>query len=121
MAGGRVARNRSAEHVRQTADERRPEAEAPGAEEEVGEQSAQKEVDDEFPRHRDIGREHPPQQEGRIENVAVHRSDVRQATFDERIPLRKPVAGLQRLRGEVTKRVASEVLIAPRVDEEHPT
>src|SRR5262249_14205528 len=43
--------------------------------------------------------------------------DIRKASLDERIPLRKSVAAAQALRGEVAERVAGLVLVAARIEQ----
>ena len=120
VAGRHVRRDRTAHHVGESAEQRRIESESPRAQEVVREQPGQKDVHHEADRHRDVGRHDHAQQEGRVENVAVHRGDVRQATVDVRVPERERARGAQRVRGELAERVAGEVLIAVDVDQELP-
>src|SRR5207253_3793521 len=111
-------RDLAAHHVRESADECVIETVPYAAKKHVGEKSSQKNVDDEAPRHCDVGGHDHPQQESRVENVAVHRGDVRHAAKEVRIPEREMPGCPQCCRSELTKSVASDVLIAVRIDEE---
>ena len=108
----------SAHHVGDAAHERAEEPVADCAQEAKREQSGEEDVDDESPGHRRVRGHDHPQQERWIENVAVHRRDVREPAEEIRIPEWKMSCGLQRRCRELPERVASDVLIAMRIDEE---
>jgi hypothetical protein len=72
------------------ADQRPVESHAPSAQEEIREASREEEMDDERPGQRDVGGKKRAKQERRIEDVAVHRGDVRQTAEEIRIPLWNP-------------------------------
>ena len=73
-------------------------------------------MDDEAPRHRDVGGEDHPQQERRIEDVAMHGGDVWHPPEQVGIPQREPIALAQGDGRELAERVAGDVLVAVRPD-----
>ena len=75
-------------------------------------------MDDESPRHGDVGGEDHPQQERRIENVAVHGGDVRHPAEQVRIPQREAGSLAQRGRRKLAERESGDVLVAPWIYEE---
>jgi len=77
-------------------------------------------MDDEAPRHCHIGGEDHPQQERRVENVAVHGGDVRHPAEQVGIPQRESGSPAQRRRAELAKREPRDVLVAAWIDEELP-
>src|SRR5438552_16645293 len=74
-------------------------------------------MDDEGPRHRRIGGHHHSQQKRGIEDVAVHRRYIWKSAEEVWIPLRESLPRSQRVRGELAKCVAGDVLVAARIHE----
>ena len=81
-----VGSDLSAHHVGDATDERSEKAVAEDAKKTEGEESGEENVDDEAPRHCQVGRQNHPKKERRIEDVAVHRRDVRHPAKQVRIP-----------------------------------
>src|SRR3954467_11429768 len=84
----------------------------------VSEEAGEKDVDDESPGHRDVGRHDHPQQERRIKNVAVHGGDVRHPAEQIGIPEREMTSCAQSACAELAKGVTGDVLVAMGIDEE---
>ena len=118
MSRQRQARDRPRHHVRQSADHRRNERQSPRAQEQVGEQPGQEDVNGKLPRDRFGRADHHPQQERRIEHIAVHRGDIGHAALQKRIPLREPFSVAEPYLGEVSKAVSVRVLIAARIEQD---
>ena len=72
----------------------------------------------EGPGHRHVGGKKHAEQKSGIEDVAVHRGDVRHAAKQVRIPERKSVTGLDGCGGELAEGIPGVKLIAMRIDEE---
>src|SRR5204863_1784797 len=118
VTGRDVGGDRAAHQVRNATGKARQEAKSPRAKKEVGEQTGEEDMDHERPRHRDVGRQSHAKHERRIEDVAVHRGDVRHAAKQVRIPERKSVTGLEGCGGELAEGIPGVKLIAMRIDEE---
>jgi hypothetical protein len=91
------------------------------AKKQIREATGEKDVDQQPPRHRDVGGQDHAQQEGGIENVAMHGSDVRHSPHQIGIPQRESVPSLERRGSELAKGIASVELIAAGVDQEAAT
>ncbi len=105
-------------HIRHRTDHGRRAAQAEAAQEGQRRDAREHQVQHHPPGHREIRRQQHSQQLRRIEDVAVHRGDVRHSAHQVRIPLRDAGARTQRSRGELAKRIARDVLVAVRIDEE---
>ena len=104
-----VRRDRPGHEIRKSADQRRREPEPDTTQEQVCQPSGEKQVDDEQPRHRHVrAHEKAEQHARRVENVAVHRADVRHPPEQIRVPLREVPRPRQHLVSEVADRVATE-------------
>ena len=112
-----IGRDRSAQQVGHPAGERGRESDSPHTEKAICEQTGQERVNDETPRHPDIGPDQHAQELGGIENVAVHRRNVREAAVQERIPVRDSLSRAEHLHGEVAEREARDELVTVRIDE----
>ena len=103
-----------ADHVRHAGDERAVEAEADGpAQKQEGEATGEEHVQDEPPRHCRVGRQEHPEEHGRrVEQVAGHGADVRDAAHQVRVPERRLPLRADRVFGELAERIPGEVLVA---------
>ena len=72
-------------------------------------------MDDEQPGQRHVGaQEHAEEQAWRVEDVPVHRADVRHPAEQVRVPLGEMASQRQHHVPKISDRVAADVLIAPR-------
>ena len=111
-------RDGAAKLVGEAADARRRESESTRAEPEIREPPGEDDVEDERPGHREVRPEQESQEEsGRVEDVAIERADERHAAEQVRIPERE-VAAPHHGGPELPHRVAADVLVAVRGDEE---
>jgi len=110
----------AAHQVGGPAGERRAPVHPEGAEEEEHEHPGEHEVDHEPQRHAGVGREQHPEQEGRIEGVAVAGvGQERHPAEGVRAPLEDPAGGVEVLGGEGATGEAG-ARVAHGVDEELP-
>ena len=117
----RVGRDGPAEQIRDAAHDCAVEPHTSRPQESNGEDTGEKRVEHEAPRHRHVGRQYHPQQKRRVENVAVHRRDVWHAAELVRIPLRKALSIAERARRKLTEGIARDVLIRIRIHEKGAT
>src|SRR3979411_1210176 len=101
--------NLSAHHIRKSANERAEEPVPESRQKQIGEEAGQENVDDESPRHRHVRGHDHPQQKRRIENVAVHRRDVRHAAEQIRIPEREMSRCSERARRKLAEGVTGDI------------
>ena len=116
-----VPGDRPTHEVRDAPDDARDIADSPRTKKQVREEAGEKDVNQERPRHGDVGRQDHAKEERRIENVAVHSGNVWHTAKEIGIPEWNPVSSLERCSGEFAKWIARKELVAARIDEKAAT
>jgi hypothetical protein len=75
-------------------------------------------VEEQPPGHPGVGADEDAQRRGGIERVAVHRIDEWHAAEEIRIPLRNLAKAVPVAAGELAERIAGDVLVGIRIDQE---
>ena len=112
------SRDRTAHHEREPTDERRPERHAVRPQEREREDAAEEQMEDHSPRHADVHRQEQSEQEGRVEDVAVHRGDVWHAAEEVRVPECESTGVLHHLRRERSHGKPADILVADGAHQE---
>jgi hypothetical protein len=99
-----------------TRDATEPDVDRP--QEQVGEETREHEVDPEAEVHRGVDGQEQPEPRGRIEDVAVHRADERQAAEDVRVPHRDGACAVELRGAEPADRQTHPDLVAAGAGEE---